>query len=85
MRPSGEPLCSELESMFTRMSNKRRAPAIMSEAQKQARFDDPFGAATPAAATTSAFQFDDDEDLGDDAGFNYAAAAQYNVSRNTID
>lgn len=67
--------------MFTRMSNKRRAPAIMSEAQKQARLDDPFAATTPAAATTSAFHFDDNGDFGDDAVFNAAAAAQYTVSR----
>ncbi|KAI7893229.1 Rec8 like protein-domain-containing protein [Mucor mucedo] len=82
VQPSGESLGSDLESMFTRMSNKRRAPAIMSEAQKQARFDDPFATTTtPAAAPTSAFHFDDDGgDFGDDAVFDAAAAAQYTVS-----
>lgn len=70
------------------MNNKRRAPAIMNEAQKQARHDDPFSAATPAAVTNSAFHFDDDgEDggYGDDSVFNAAAAAQYTVSCNGID
>ncbi|CAO3623702.1 unnamed protein product [Mucor hiemalis] len=72
LKPCGGELGADLDSLFTRMNNKRRAPEILSEAQKQARFDDPFGAPTPAAAGATAaenpFHFEDEGDYGDDAG-----------------
>jgi hypothetical protein len=63
------------------MNSKRRAPAIMSEVQKQARLDDGFAAPTPGAAMDeSAFQFDDygDDDAG---GFDETAYNDYDVSK----
>jgi hypothetical protein len=59
------------------MNSKRRAPTIMSEVQKQARLDDPFGAPTPAA-DESAFQFDDYGDY-DAGGFDETEYNNYNV------
>lgn len=60
------------------MNNKRRAPEILSEAQKQARFDDPFGAPTPAAAGVTAaenpFHFEDE------GGFDESAFDNWDVS-----
>lgn len=67
------------------MNNKRRAPEILSEAQKQARFDDPFGAPTPAAAGATAaeenpFHIEDDGGYGDGGGFDESAFDDWNVS-----
>jgi cohesin complex subunit SCC1 len=83
-KPSGGNLGSELESMFTRLSNKRRAPVIMSEVQKQARLDDPFSAPTPAAEGASAFHYDDygNDDAGgfnEDGGFNAEGHARFGM------
>lgn len=65
------------------MNNKRRAPVIGSEVNKQARLDDPFGAFTPGAAAASAFQFDDDNvDYGDDdLAFDQRDISQFNAFR----
>lgn len=87
LKPCGGELGADLDSLFTRMNNKRRAPEILSEAQKQARFDDPFGAPTPAAAGATAaenpFHFEDEGDYGDDAGgFDESAFDNWDVSIN---
>lgn len=66
------------------MNNKRRAPVMDSDIYKQPRLDDPFGAPTPGAGTTSsAFQFDDDNnDFGDDddLAFNQTSFDRFNVN-----
>jgi cohesin complex subunit SCC1 len=77
--------------LFNRLSNKRRAPVIMSEVQKQARLDDPLNAPTPAADGTSAFHFDDYGDFGDaggfddDGGFNEDAHAQFGMGNVSVE
>lgn len=53
-----------------------------SDIYKQPRLDDPFGATTPGAGTSSAFQFDDDNnDFGDDddLAFNQTSFDRFNV------
>ncbi|KAG2234711.1 Rec8 like protein-domain-containing protein [Thamnidium elegans] len=84
-QPSGATLGSELESLFARMNNKRRAPVIDNDVYKQPRLDDPFGAPTPGAATTSsAFHFDDDNnDYGDDdnLAFNQTSLNRFDAMR----
>ncbi|GAA5811155.1 hypothetical protein MFLAVUS_004585 [Mucor flavus] len=83
-QPSGAALGSELESLFARINNKRRAPVMDSDIYKQPRLDDPFGATTPGAGTSSAFQFDDDNnDFGDDddLAFNQTSFDRFNTMR----
>ena len=79
-KPTGDKLCSELDSMFSRMLNKRRASVDASEFQRQA---DAFGAPTPAAITDdAAFNYEDnDVDYGEDydGGFDQAAHNNFKV------